>query len=101
MNDINEEGWTSLWPVRKLKWEKLFTVGRQLNANSRSTPDGAGSDAIHYAEFKCENHPFLRRDLQESPNDPLQYIGVYMFLCLLFVLFCMMRYVVEEGCTAS
>jgi hypothetical protein len=98
---MNEEGWTSLWPNEKLMWEKLLTVGRQRNANSQSTPDGAGSDAIQDAEMKCENHSYLRRDLQRSPNDPLQYIGIYMFLCLLFVLFFMMRYVLEEGSTMS
>jgi hypothetical protein len=101
MNDMNEEIWTSLWPNIKLIWEKLVTVGRQINANCQSSPDGACSDAIHYTEMKCGNHSCLRRDLQESPNDPLQYIGIYMFLCLLFVLFCMTRYVVEEGCAVS
>lgn len=99
LNYINGEGRLSLWPDKMLDWEKLFSVRRQLNANSHSTHDSVVSDAIYYAESKCENHSFLRRDLQASPSDPTQYIGIYMFLCLLFVLFCMSRYVAEEGYT--
>jgi hypothetical protein len=102
MNDINLKGRSSLWPDKTLDWEKLFPFRRQLDANRQSTPDGASSDTIHYVEFKCENHCFLRRDLQRSQNEPAQFIGVYnMFLCLLFALFlfCMMRYVLEEKYT--
>jgi hypothetical protein len=96
MNEINLEDRTSLWPDKKLEWETLFSFRRHLDANSHSTPDEAGRDTVHCAEFKCENHFFLRRDLQRSRTDASQFIGVYMFLCLLFALFCMMRYVEEE-----
>jgi hypothetical protein len=96
MNEINLEDRTSLWPDKKLEWETLFSFRRHLDANRHLTPDGAGRDTVHCAEFKCENHFFLRRDLQRSRTDASQFIGVYMFLCLLFALFCMMRYVEEE-----
>jgi hypothetical protein len=99
MNDINRKGRTSLWPNRKLDCEKLFTVRRQLNANSSSTPDGASGDAIHHAEGNGETHSFLRRDLRGS-NDPINYVLLYIFLFLLVAFVCVMRYVVEEGFTA-
>jgi hypothetical protein len=95
MHDLNGESPKSLWPDKKLDWEKLFTVRRQLkNANSH---DGASGDAFHYAESKWENHSLLRRDLKVSPS---QYIGIYIFLFLLFALCCMMWYVVEKGYSA-
>jgi hypothetical protein len=90
MNNTNGEDSTTLWPDKKLDWEKMFT-GRQVNANSHLTPDGACGDAIHHLEFKGGKHSFLRRDLQGSENDPPQFLGMYMFLLLLFALFCMMR----------